>query len=121
MGSGGGCKAQAGHRHATEESRAAGDMTDSTLKKEVRRWQVVERSSWQLTTIRGLRTIYRVAWRMPKASLNSCSPSLFQEIRTFMDGEATIKTVTDGLHWLFGKNTPEGGTHATPEDRLVFY
>jgi hypothetical protein len=47
----------------------------------------------------------------------------FQEVRTLLDGEATIKAVTDGLHWLFGTSSqPEaGGGPVTPEDRLVFY
>ncbi len=48
-------------------------------------------------------------------------PYAFEEVRTFTDGEATIKTVTEGLHWLFGNNAQEGGTQLTPEDRVVFY
>jgi hypothetical protein len=48
-------------------------------------------------------------------------PYGFQEVRHCLDGEATIKTVTAGLHWLFGKSSQGEGTQVTPEDRLVFY
>jgi caspase domain-containing protein len=45
----------------------------------------------------------------------------FQEVRNCLDGEATIKTVTEGLQWLFGKNSQGEGTQVTSEDRLAFY
>jgi hypothetical protein len=48
-------------------------------------------------------------------------PYGFQEVRHCLDGEATIKTVTAGLHWLFGKSSQGEGAQVTPEDRLVFY
>jgi hypothetical protein len=51
------------------------------------------------------------------------APYGFQEVRTLLDGEATIEAVTDGLGWLFGTSSQSeaGVGPATPEDRLVFY
>jgi hypothetical protein len=48
-------------------------------------------------------------------------PYGFQDVRTFLDGEATIKAVTEGLNWLFGEHGQGDGTRVTPDDRLVFY
>ena len=44
------------------------------------------------------------------------APYEFQEIRTWIDTEATIKNVTDGLNWLFAQ-----GSEVNSEDRLVLY
>ena len=54
-------------------------------------------------------------------ALLQSDPYAFQEVRTFLDGEATIKTVMEGLDWLFGKNSRDEGIQVTSEDRLVFY
>ncbi|HEX3763074.1 MAG TPA: caspase family protein [Kofleriaceae bacterium] len=55
------------------------------------------------------------------SELLRAEPYGFQDIRTLLDGQATIKAVSDGLAWLCGQSSPGGAPQDTSPERLVFY